>query len=71
MIDEGDIQNVQGWGYSRTGLRTTALDNLIDLLTFIFTDDNTRNVESSAFIDFIPIFIHLLLVLLQLSWTKV
>ncbi len=25
VIDEGDIQNVQGWGYSRTGLRTTAI----------------------------------------------
>jgi len=26
VIDEGDIQNVQGWWYSRTGLRTTELD---------------------------------------------
>uniref|UniRef100_A0A672NKZ1 WAP domain-containing protein n=1 Tax=Sinocyclocheilus grahami TaxID=75366 RepID=A0A672NKZ1_SINGR len=27
-MDEGDIQNVQGWGYSRTGLRTTALEDI-------------------------------------------
>ncbi len=26
VIDEGEIQNVQSWGYSRTGLRTTALE---------------------------------------------
>ncbi len=26
VTDEGDIQNVQGWGYSRTGLRTTGVE---------------------------------------------
>ncbi len=28
VIDEGDIKNVQGWGYSMTGLRTTGIDIL-------------------------------------------
>ncbi len=39
MIDEGDIQNVQGWGYSRTGLRTTALvDEIVTISLSLKTE---------------------------------
>ncbi len=37
VIDEGDIQNMQGWWYSRTGLRTTGL---FDLVVFNYLDFN-------------------------------
>ncbi len=41
VIDEGDIQNMQGWWYSRTGLRTTGL---FDLVVLIFLDFNSFTV---------------------------